>query len=130
MSIRPSPKYGLNPSLSVCFYCGDVKEIIIPGQLPGDVEAPHKAAWDKEPCDRCKRWMRKGVMLIETPDGQEDSQTPSRTGQIAVVRDEAIPKMINSKDLADQILRQRVAFLPVSVWDALGLPRKEIPEQD
>lgn len=40
-SIRLSPKHGLNPSISVCFFCGEDKnEIILPGKLEGDAEAP------------------------------------------------------------------------------------------
>jgi hypothetical protein len=42
--IKLSPQHGVNPSIGVCFYCGeDSGEIILPGRLKGDVEAPRRA---------------------------------------------------------------------------------------
>lgn len=65
--IKISPKFGLNPTIPKCFYCGEDKnELIIVGRLPDDQEAPKNAVWDKEPCDKCKGFMDVGIILIST----------------------------------------------------------------
>lgn len=120
--IRISPKHGLNPSMSVCFLCGgDKNEIIIPGMLKGDAEAPHKAVWNKEPCDKCKEYMNIGVMLISVKD-KTDQENPYRTGNIVVIKADAAERMFG-----DSIKNQRAAFIEDELWDKLGLP-KEIEE--
>jgi hypothetical protein len=42
--------------------------LILFGMLKGDVEAPRKAAINREPCDECKRYMGMGVILISAKD--------------------------------------------------------------
>lgn len=65
MSIRVSPKHGVNPSLSACFFCGgDKNEIVLTGMMRGDVQAPHRAVWNKEPCDTCQGYMKSGITLL------------------------------------------------------------------
>lgn len=88
MTVTLSEKRGLNPSISICFFCGGEKnELIIPGRLKGDREAPRKAVWNREPCDTCKQHMKEGVMLCVVKDGS-DPQNPYRTGRLLVIRDE------------------------------------------
>ena len=72
----------------------------------------------------------KGVMLIEVKDGEDGKENPLRTGRLVVVRDEAISKMVKPEELARQIIKSRVAFLPEAVWTTLGLPRDETPKQE
>jgi len=121
--IRISKKYGLNPSMSVCFLCGgDKNEIIIPGMLKGDIEAPRKAVWNKEPCDKCKEYMNMGVMLISV-ENKTDQENPYRTGKIVVIKVDAAEKIFG-----DSIKDKRAAFVEDEVWDKLGLP-KEIEEK-
>ena len=121
-SIRLSPKHGVNPAIPKCFVCGEDKnEILLVGLMRGDREAPKSAAWNTEPCDQCLEHMKTGVILISVRDGEEESN-PYRTGGWAVVRDEAITRMVSAVQ-CDQILEKRMAFVPDEVWDALGLPR-------
>lgn len=63
--------------------------------------------------------MAQGILLIQV-EGPEDSAR--RTGRIAVVREEAIPRMLPEGPLRDSVLRRRAAFIPTEVWAALGLP--------
>lgn len=124
MSIRLSPKHGLNPSLSVCYLCGEDKnELIIPGLLRGDAEAPRKAIWNREPCDQCKNYMASGIIFIGVT-GPEVKENPfsNRTGRFCVIREEAVRRMINSKELLNDIILKRVAFVPQDVWSMLQLP--------
>ncbi|HOB71153.1 MAG TPA: hypothetical protein PLD55_13340 [bacterium] len=95
MSIRLSKKHGLNPSVSVCFFCGKEKnELVIPGRLKGDAEAPRKAVWSYEPCDECKKYMSEGVMVCVVKDGS-DPENPFRTGRLLVIRDEDAKRIFN-----------------------------------
>ena len=53
-SIRISEKHGVNPTIPICFYCGEDKnEVALLGKLHGDKEAPMRM-WingDYEPDD-------------------------------------------------------------------------------
>ncbi len=122
MGIRVSPKHGVNPSLALCWYCGkETGDIILPGLLKGDAEAPHRAVWNREPCKECADWMEQGIMLISVKDG-ESGENPYRTGKVAVLREEAVRRMVQPPELAEQIIKARVAFMPDEAWRSLGLP--------
>lgn len=101
MAIKLSEKHGLNPSISICFFCGKEKnELVLPGRLKGDVEAPKKAIWSMEPCDDCRKYMAEGVMLCVVKDGT-DPKNPYRTGRMLVISDadaERIFKMDPTKE--------------------------------
>ena len=66
--IRVSQKHGVNPSMDICFWCGEVRGVALCGKLKGDAEAPKKMVTSLEPCDKCKELFKKGVHLIEVTD--------------------------------------------------------------
>ena len=67
-SIRLHPKFGLNPTIPTCFWCGkDKNELILLGAAFKE-EAPRHMYLDYEPCDTCKDQMKLGVTLIEAND--------------------------------------------------------------
>lgn len=84
-SIKVSPKYGVNPTILVCFFCGKPKnEIALMGKMGGrgeDLEAPRNMVLDYEPCDECKEMMSKGVALIVVSDKQPEDKRPPMTAQ-------------------------------------------------
>lgn len=84
-SIKVSPKYGVNPTIPVCFFCGKPKnEIALMGKMGGrgeDHEAPINMMLDYEPCDECKEMMSKGVALIVVSDKQPEDKRPPMTAQ-------------------------------------------------
>jgi hypothetical protein len=124
MSIRLSPKYGVNPAIPHCFFCGKEKnEILLPGKLEGDVEAPKGVVWDKEPCQECDGYMQRGIILISVRDNPTDSdrENPHRTGGWCVVREEFISNNIDA-ETAEAILQKRVCFIEDKVWRVVGLP--------
>ena len=94
-----SEKYGVNPSVSVCFWCGKDKEIIFFGKLKNDVEAPSKVVLDYVPCEHCNETWKKGVVLIEVEDTPqfEDQLKISKdlypTGYLWVIKEEAFERM-------------------------------------
>ena len=121
-----SPRHGVNPSVECCFYCGKDRGVALLGRLPGDQEAPRRIVIDREPCDECKGYMEKGVILISVDEKLSDDKTnPWRTGGWCVVKDDFIERVVSDGALKDSILKKRVAFLPDDAWDHLGLPRGE-----
>lgn len=125
--IRLSPKHGVNPSLMICYFCGGDSGVALLGQIhkgnERDVEAPRRAVYDREPCESCKGHMAAGVILIEVMESHAVEGEPTRTGGFAVVRDEAIRRIVNDPELATSIIRKRVCFLPREVWSMMGLPK-------
>ena len=111
--IKLSEKHGLNPSISICFFCRGDKDIILNGRLPGDAEAPKKVLVDYEPCDKCKEQMKLGVTIIEAT--QEPTDAPPiqegvwPTGRWCVIRTEAA-KDVFGEDVRDTILLDKSIF--------------------
>lgn len=124
MSIRLSPKHGVNPSVSVCFFCLKDKGLVLPGLLKGDQAAPHRLVWNKEPCETCQGYMKQGIILISIDeDLTDDFLNPYRSGGWCVVKEEAVKRMLPKGKEADSVLKGRFAFVPDDVWDLYGLPR-------
>ncbi len=62
---------GVPSTIPVCYYCGiEKKEITLLGKLRYDKEAPSHAVFNKEPCDRCRQWMKDGFILAEIKNGE------------------------------------------------------------
>lgn len=108
-SIRLSPKHGVNPTIPVCFWCGEERgEIALLGHIGDgrkhkDIEAPHHMVIDFEPCDKCKENMSQGFTLMEsTSHPNECCSVPVRqgvylTGRYAVVKPEAIHRIFGDE---------------------------------
>lgn len=123
-SIRLSVKHGMNPSLGVCFLCGEKSgEIILPGRLPDDQQAPPKGVWHKHPCPKCEEWQKQGVIFISVRDGG-DEENAYRTGNFIVLKDEAVERMPINDNMKASILKSRACFMEDKAWDWLGLPRE------
>lgn len=102
--IKLSPKYGLNPTIPVCAWCGETKnEIALCGHIGDgrkheDFEAPKHCVLDYEPCDKCKEQWSKGVVCIEVrtspcSEGQPPIQKGAYpTGRVVVVKKEVAEK--------------------------------------
>ena len=99
--IKLSPKHGLNPTIPVCFFCGEDKnEIALLGQIGDrrkgeDIEAPRKMILDFEPCEECQKKFAQGVLLIEvttSPEyiGMPIAENAYPTGRYVVVRPKAL----------------------------------------
>lgn len=89
--IRLSEQHGVNPSVTVCFFCGKDKGIAMLGKLKGDAKAPKRAIYDYEPCNECAEKMKQGVTVIEVT--RVDNQTiPIQKGAWPTGRWCLIPK--------------------------------------
>lgn len=116
-NIRISPKYGVNPTIPVCFFCGEEKnEVALLGRIgkgKNDIEAPHHMILDYEPCEECKKKMDTGITLIEITDTpNSENQSPIATdayptGNWWVVTEDFIRNNIQPHELAEQIIQHR-----------------------
>ncbi len=101
MSIKLSDKYGLNPSIGVCFFCGKDKEIKLFGKLKGDVKAPTRVVADYSPCKACEEKMRRGATIIEVTREDTGAQPISHgawpTGRWCVISHSAAKKLFKKK---------------------------------
>lgn len=121
--IRVSEKHGVNPSLMLCFFCGESVGVALMGRLPGDKEAPRSGVFDMQPCDKCKEWMSKGIILMSVRAGEQPSSNPYRTGGWCVVTEEAFRRMFSGPE-AESALKARWCFMDDQAWDQVGLPRE------
>lgn len=110
--IKLSEKYGINPCISVCCWCGEKKnEIALLGKLKDDVEAPMHAVLDYEPCEKCLKKFKLGVVLIEVIDIQpDDKRAPIKNEQgkpyyptlrYSVIKTEEAKRIFNNDKLTD-----------------------------
>lgn len=140
-SIPISPKYGVNPTIPVCFYCGkDKNEIALLGRITekdprtgrairgSDLEAPMRMILDYEPCDECKANFALGVALIgvstEAPDNRQpvpssDGTEVYPTGSYAVMKPEAVTRVFGGEYkngdrlyIQDELLKQLTGSAP------------------
>ena len=80
--IKISPKYGVNPTIPVCFWCGKQKnEIALMGHMKDDIEAPKNMVLDYVPCEECQNHMAMGVAVLEASDHPNtEGQPPMQKG--------------------------------------------------
>lgn len=117
-SIRLHREFGLNPTIPICFVCGENKNEIVLLGAAHKGKAPRHMCLDTAPCDKCKGYMKQGVILISVKDG-ESGENPYRTGGWCVVKKEAMLNVINDPSLLDT----GVMFVPDQAWEMLGLPK-------
>lgn len=127
--MRLSKEYGVNPTIPMCFICGENKNEIILMDANRGKEAPRPGtvAFDREPCDKCREFMKEGIILIsvDAEKSKYDMDNPYRTGGWCVVRDEAVKEFVEG-DIINEILKKRICFVPDEAWEHIGLPRGEV----
>lgn len=105
--------------MSNCFYCNEPKEIILDRRLKNPL--PQNAVYDKIPCDKCKGYMKQGIIFISVKAGS-DKENPYRTGGWWVVKEDFVKRVIKGKMLRD-VLKQRVCFIEDEVCEKIGLTK-------
>lgn len=127
-SIKISPKYGLNPTIPVCFWCGKEKnEVALLGKInKEDSKAPMKAVINYEPCDKCNEFFSKGIQVIGItkhpiikglfPIMIQDKQNAFfPTGTMFVATDTWIKDFLTTNEkeyMIDEVLKKRKLLLP------------------
>ena len=132
-SIILHPKYGVNPTMTQCFYCGkDDKILLIGNKVKKWIEAGlcdldgamHRSVGvvDMEPCQNCKEYMKAGIILISVKDGSSQ-ENPFRTGGFAVIKESAIFNFLGEGELYHQVIKHRFCFVEDKIWNNSGLPK-------
>ena len=122
-SLTLHPKFGVNPSIMLCFWCGTSTGIAMLGRNRGK-EAPGQAVFDYEPCDTCKKQRSLGITMIEVVPAKagqreiEPGHVP--TGRWYVLKEDMLHTILTGTML-DSVLLHRVALIPPEVVDLLGL---------
>lgn len=124
--IKLSPKYGVNPTIPVCFWCGKERgEIALMGHIGDgrkheDFEAPKYMVIDFEPCEECKKNMALGFTVMEATNSpnsiskMEMQKGVYPTGRFMVLKTEAAHRIF--KGLAPGTSK---AFLDVATFTQL-----------
>lgn len=125
-NIALSPKYGVNPTIPVCFWCGESKnEIALLGHIGDgrkheDFEAPRYSVINYEPCDKCQAQMAQGFTVMEATtkpnrvSSVEIQKGVYPTGRYVVLKNEAAERIFG-----DLIKGNRKAFLPVEAFSEM-----------
>lgn len=88
--IRLHKEFGLNPTLSTCFYCGkETGEIALLG-ANYDSEAPMCLCTSVEPCPECKEKFKDCVLILEARYGANGSGKPQPTGRWIAIKKECV----------------------------------------
>jgi hypothetical protein len=121
-NIKLHPKYGLNPSISVCFWCGgDTGEILLLG-FNKDKEASRKTVASYEPCAKCKEQMAQGITLVEV-EPRRGQQRPEivpggiPTGRWLVIKEEAFTALPILDEMKASVLKSRRAVMERAVFE-------------
>ena len=87
-SIRLHKQFGLNPTLSTCFYCGEeTGEIALLGAAYKG-EAPKHMCTSFEPCPKCKEKYKNYIFLVEAIQNESGKSAP--TGRWVAIRKELV----------------------------------------
>ena len=110
-----SDKHGVNPSINVCFFCGEDKEIVMFGRLKGDAKAPKRIIQNYAPCDKCAEIMKKGRTVIEITRNSTgmlpiitEPQEAWPTGRWCVVPTEDAKKLFKDNSVRPVLLEEEL----------------------
>lgn len=126
-NIRISERHGVNPSVGICFFCGEGKEVILFGRMREDAEAPREVCLDKEPCQKCADFMKQGIILIGCDEAKSaaDPHNPYRDGNWAVVTEDYVRRAF-TPEMAEVAMNKRACFVGSDVWKLMGLPTQRV----
>lgn len=115
-SIKLSEKYGVNPTMAVCWWCGEERgDIALLGELPNDEEAPKRTIVDLEPCDSCREKHQQGIVLVES----KSSAIKDGTGRWLVIKPEVLDKILEDPELIANIIEQGIALVSKETFTIL-----------
>jgi len=126
MNIRVSEKYGVNPSLGLCFWCGEEDgTVLLVGRLPHDAEAPRHMCATYEPCAKCQEKMTLGITIIEASHEPVTKEQPPMnrdvypTGRWWVLSEDWARRTLQPAEVLEAVLTHRKAFMEREVCEVL-----------
>ena len=124
MSVKLSPKHGVNPAMARCVWCGKADRIVLLGRLKGDAEAPKDIFFDYEPCPKCAAGQAQGLTIVEVQEEPQGNLPPFQhgvwmTGRWWVIKEEAAQRMF-SPEFFEQIKVSRKMLVTREMAKTLG----------
>lgn len=142
--IKLSPEHGVNPTIPVCFWCGQEKnQVALLGKIDKkDSAAPMKMIIDYEPCDKCKELFSKGIHVIgvsEEPivekmfpivDDGKNKLYP--TGSMFVAPEDWIKGFLTANEqdgMIEDVLAKKVLLMPDKIVSEI-IDESKAPEME
>lgn len=119
-------------ALTKCYFCQKDDKIVLNSLLTTymakKVKEMHGKIVDMEPCNECREFMKKGVILITIDSERSDKEwykdkipNPYRTGGWFVITDAAVRKVIQPTAMADWAITHRWMFIETKAAKMIGL---------
>lgn len=119
-------------SFTLCYFCGEADRIVIAkhngAAARKTVESVDRHVIDLEPCPKCADWMKQGIILLgidtakSAPDWNKGPlPNPYRSGGFAVVREEAVRRLLKPGPALDFALAHRWSFIEHDAGTQIGL---------
>jgi len=108
-------EHGVNPSLELCFWCGEAMGVALLGHNKGK-EAPRHIITGYEPCQTCKDGMAQGISFVECRQAALHEEQPEiqqglvPTGRWFVIKREAVPNIL-AEPMLSQVLEKGKVFV-------------------
>lgn len=126
------PKHGVNPSLDVCFWCGEAMGVALLGRNKGQ-KAPHSVVTGYTPCDKCREQMAQGITLVEAGPASRQPQRPEiqpgvvPTGRWLVIKEVAVSRVFKG-EAVEALLKSRKGFVEGPMFE-MFLPDDQKAEE-
>ena len=124
--IKLHPQHGVNPTLGVCFWCGEEDGTVVLLGAACKEEAPRQAVCSMEPCPKCKENMARGITVIEcTQYKREEKQVEMQpgafpTGRWCVLKRESGFFNELAEPTRTTVLKQGVTFMTPEDYERFG----------
>lgn len=125
-TIKLHREHGLNPTIPICFWCGeDRNEVALLGAAYKGA-APMQMVLDYEPCDQCAEKMALGITFMEASDaplqnGQQSINPDSvayPTGRFVVASEDFTRRLLPPAVL-ENVLQHRRALVDKETFEML-----------
>lgn len=116
---------GKHVAMERCYYCGGDKSVILSTRLRNISHLDNKVI-DMEPCNRCKEYMKDGVIVVSIRDGEPregDPPNPYRTGGWWVLTVEAVKRIFNI-DFTEKL--RKFMFIEDGAAEKIGLKKENL----
>jgi len=140
--IEINEEFGVNPTMSMCFFCGEEKgELVLFGAegfkklnektgIYESAQAPMKMVVDATPCQKCQEKWSIGITFLEMTEIEVISEMkrgkPTKfekqmvpTGRLSVITEEAAIHMLSKSEEKDEVLKRRIALMTVEDYEKI-----------
>jgi hypothetical protein len=121
--------FGVNPTVPLCFWCGEMKNEVAMLGNKLKTQAPPKMVLDYVPCEKCQDKMKLGITCMEVDSTTKLKRMPlaregamsvvAPTGSWCVVNIAAMKRLISDNLKLGEIIRSGRCVLEVAVYQSI-----------